>query len=74
MTVWRQAEKNARARELGYLDYDNAIIIMYLLEELSLRQVGEWFGMSWQAVRFRLLNHHEVTFRPRGGDQYRRSS
>jgi len=71
MTIWYKPEKDARAVELGFADYDEAIVIFYRDEELSFSKTGEWFGVSWQAIRFRLAQF-DIKFRPRGGKNHKR--
>ena len=72
MTIWNATDKNTRARELGYNDYDHAIVTMYRDEELSYRQTGDWFSMTWYATAWRLKNL-DVPARPRGGKNHKLS-
>lgn len=72
MTIWHKPEKDARAVELGFADYDDAIVTMYRDEELSLSQVSAWWGLAWYTIRFRLAQF-DIQFRPRGGKNHKRS-
>lgn len=71
MTIWYKQEKDARARELGFNDYDDAIVTMYRDEELSLAQVAAWWGLAWFTIRFRLAQF-DIIFRPRGGKNHKK--
>ena len=72
MTVQNLKAKNSRARELGYKDYDDAIVKMYRDEGLSYRQTGDWFDMTWYAVAWRLKNLG-ILARGRGGKNHKLS-
>ena len=72
MTIWYADDNNARARQLGYDNYDHAIVTMYQDEWLSYRQTGEWFDKTWYTVAWRLKNLG-IQARPRGGKNHKAS-
>ncbi len=71
-TFYYFAEKQARAEELGYPDYETGIFDLYENKGLSYRETGKVFGVTGYAIAYRLKRKHgnEIS-RSRGGANYK---
>lgn len=65
--IWYAEEKNAMAQCYGWDSYDDAIIDLYGLEELSFGKIASMFGVTGNAVQYRIISIHGITPRGKGG-------
>lgn len=55
------------ADDLGYADYDQAILDLYYEKSWALVPIANRFGVSGMTISNRITKHHKRKLRPKGG-------